>query len=1072
VKNRTRRQVHPQSRRVVLPTIEILEERRAPAAFIVTSAADTGGGTLRDAITQSNATDGPNTITFAIGSGGVQTITLASALPALTQPVSIFGGSQTSTTYTSPGIVLNGAAVTGDGFDVYGGTSTIEGFIIQGFHGHGVVLATNGSDEVINDAIGTNSAETAAVANTSDGVLINNVGSNAIQNCVISGNHFNGIEVTGASAASNLIGKGPTANDGVGILTGGGDLIGLNFSGTAAIANLLDGILIHNSANLTTMTSDVVSGNTGNGIHITGTGAVASGVGTTGNSILASYIGTNLAGTAKIGNGADGILIDVGANNNNIGDGTTANTNIISGNVGNGIHMTGSGAVAANLGTTGNTVEANLIGTDVTGKVALGNTGDGILLDGGANNNTIGAAGSVNVISANHNGVHITGMGAGALVGSGTEGNTLVGNYIGTDITGAAKLGNTKDGVLIDNGANSNTIGDGTNADANIISGNGGNGIHITGTGSSAANTTTTANLVEGNFIGTDLTGKIALGNVDDGVLLENGANYNAIGVSGSINVISANGKSGIEITGTGPVSLGVGTVGNSVITNYIGTDVTGAAALGNTADGVLIDSGANENTIGDGTTANANVISANLGNGVHISGLGTGNSNANIGTQQNTVEGNLIGTDFTGTVALGNINDGVLIDTSANNNSIGSDGTVNVISGNHNNGVEIAGIGQGNPGTGTQGNTLLDNYIGTDITGEAKLGNTGDGVVINNGANGNTIGDGSADGINVIAGNGGNGIHMDGSNLVLTNGRLGTVKNSVLDNYIGTDLTGGAALGNTGDGILVNNGASGNTIGSDSTANVISGNVKNGIEIAGATTTGNTAIGNFIGVDATGALALGNTLNGVLISTGANANKIGDDNVGGSNIISANGANGVYIAGTGLVTAGTGTTGNVLLQNYIGTDSTGHFPLGNTAEGVLIDNGANANKIGDGTAGGVNVIAANTGDGIHLDGSGLVITTGKVGTENNVIAENYIGLDVSASVATGNGGDGILIDHGATNNTIGSATSHNVISGNTKNGVHITGTGDRNRHHGQYAPGQLHRHELLRLGEQHRQHP
>ena len=61
--------------------------------------------------------------------------------------------------------------------------------------------------------------------------------------------------------------------------------------------------------------------------------------------------------------------------------------------------MTGTGVVPAGIGTTENSVLGNYVGTDVTGAKALGNLGNGILIDNGANNNTVGADGSVNVIA-------------------------------------------------------------------------------------------------------------------------------------------------------------------------------------------------------------------------------------------------------------------------------------------------------------------------------------------------------------------------------------------------------------------------------------------------------------------------------------------------------------------------------------------------------------------------------------------------------------------------------------------------------------------------------------------------
>ena len=94
--------------------------------------------------------------------------------------------------------------------------------------------------------------------------------------------------------------------------------------------------------------------------------------------------------------------------------------------------------------------------------------------------------------------------------------------------------------------------------------------------------------------------------------------------------------------TNDGVAFIGTGATGNVVAGNYIGTDVTGHAALGNGIDGVLIDAGASDNTIGGTTAAARNIISGNAYAGVEI-------HDAN----DNVVEGDFIGTDVTGTVAL-----------------------------------------------------------------------------------------------------------------------------------------------------------------------------------------------------------------------------------------------------------------------------------------------------------------------------------------------------------------------------------------------------------------------------------
>ena len=120
------------------------------------------------------------------------------------------------------------------------------------------------------------------------------------------------------------------------------------------------------------------------------------------------------------------------------------------------------------------------------------------------------------------------------LIGSGTSGNVVLGNLIGTDINGTANLGNTVSGVLIQNQATANTVGGTSSGAANVLSGNG-TGVYLGGSG-------TSGNVVLGNLIGTDIHGTANLGNIA-AVLIRNGATGNTVGgtSSGAANVISGN---------------------------------------------------------------------------------------------------------------------------------------------------------------------------------------------------------------------------------------------------------------------------------------------------------------------------------------------------------------------------------------------------------------------------------------------------------------------------------------------------------------------------------------------------
>ena len=226
----------------------------------------------------------------------------------------------------------------------------------------------------------------------------------------------------------------------------------------------------------------------------------------------------------------------------------------------------------------------------------------------------------------------------------GGNNNNVVFNFIGTDINGTTALGNGQAGVLV-NGAN-NVIG-APNA-GNLLSANGSSGLNSAGV--LLFNTNSNGNLIQGNLIGTDITGSVDLGNVGFGVHVAVGADNTIGGVTAAArNVISGNDIFGILIGGD--------TTANRVQGNFIGTNSAGTAAIPNAALGVIIFGPGN--TIG-GTAAGAgNVISGNSGEGISIG------SSLAIG---NIVQGNLIGTDASGTADLGNAGRGVRLSVGVNN--------------------------------------------------------------------------------------------------------------------------------------------------------------------------------------------------------------------------------------------------------------------------------------------------------------------------------------------------------------------------------------------------------------------
>ena len=306
--------------------------------------------------------------------------------------------------------------------------------------------------------------------------------------------------------------------------------------------------------------------------------------------------------------------------------------------------------------------------------------------------------------------------------GSGTTGNLVQGNYIGTDTNGSLAIPNAGDGVTV-NGAPANTIGGASAGAGNLLSGNSQGGVSLNGAG--AAN-----NLVQGNYIGTDASGRLALGNLFSGVTIF-GGNSNLVGgtTSAARNVISANKLSGVYIT--------TNSVGNLVQGNFIGVDATGANALGNAVDGISIDS-ASSNTVGGTTSGARNVISGNTSYGIEI---------YNAGATGNSIQGNYIGTAVTGQSALANQLCGVHIQSPGNTVGGAVSGAGNLISGNGQDGIFLDGASAAN-------NLVQGNYIGTAASGTTGLGNGGGGVGVS-GAPGNTIGGTVAGAGNLISANG-----------------------------------------------------------------------------------------------------------------------------------------------------------------------------------------------------------------------------------------------------------------------------------------------------------------------------
>ena len=739
--DRHRRQ--PRRQNTLDRCFETLEDRRvlAPMTFMVTDATDSSPGSLRAAITLSNANVLPagqlNTIDFKISSGS-PIIEPATALPTITQSVMIDGYTQPlaiqndrpNTDDAKLQIELDGGAILApnvSGLAIAANGCYVQGLVIDHF-AHGISLVAGASNNTIRgNFIGTDVTGTVAEPNQNEGVALfsgasNNVigGTSPADRNVLSGNTHDGVAMFDAGTSGNHV---------------EGNFIGLAVDGNTALANRDRGVFIANAASNNVIggtaagAGNVISGNGNFGVLIYGKDSL--GNVTTRNLVEGDILGENAAGTAPVPN-PFGAFIGGGAAFNTIGGLVPAAGNVIADN-------TLAGVGLSDPPTTDNQVQGNLIEGNLDGvKIQLGARGNNVGALGG------GAFGGRNTISGNSDdGVLIT--------DPDTIGNVVQGNFIGTNTGATALLPNGMNGVAIQAGASNNIIGGivptGTGLTyaffGNFISGNKRNGVTISDLGDPGT-AGTSGNQVADNYIGLDFHGVNALPNGGDGVLISDGATKNTIGGFmtgfGAVNVpvgnvISGNAGNGTEIASASP--------DNVVQGNYIGTDAAGENALANGGNGVLGGGGVSFVTIG-GTAAGAgNLISGNKLAGVLIFGGIPGGSTVPI--EDIFVQGNKIGTNREGTAAIGNAW-GVEVfggTNGDNNDTIGGTvpGAGNLISGNGL-GILIAVA---------RNIRVQGNKIGTDVSGAAPLANE-IGIVIDQGASHNTIGGVISGAGNVIA--------------------------------------------------------------------------------------------------------------------------------------------------------------------------------------------------------------------------------------------------------------------------------------------------------------------------------
>ncbi len=323
---------------------------------------------------------------------------------------------------------------------------------------------------------------------------------------------------------------------------------------------------------------------------------------------------------------------------------------------------------------------------------------------------------------------------------------------------------------------------------------------------------------------------------------------------------------------------------GVTIAGNFLGTDVTGTLSGGSGGEGIDIDASSNV-VIGGADLADRNVISAMGNDGIEVDTASSGL----------IVQNNYIGTNVAGTADLGNGSNGVQI------YGPGAQVLDNVISGNVGNGIML--------GNGADGFVVQGNLIGTDPTGTVLVENDGNDLYLNKADNG-LIGGYDASQRNIISvGTSGGGIKG-----------FSSVDNiTVLNNYIGLDITGQHAFGDYSSSGIMIQGGSGWQIGDVGAGNVIAGqNI--GIHLYGSATHSHTIQGNILGTDATGQDVFGFGLWGVWMQFSSSDNLIGGTGAGEGNLIAGAEHDGVSL------NSSSGTLGNRILGNTI--YATGMFPI------------------------------------------------------------------------------------------------------------------------------------------------
>jgi len=729
--------------------------------------------------------------TGAIVSGNIVGLDATAQLPMPNQRYGI-------SAHEANNLTIGGTSGTTAGGTCTGACNRVAGNTTVGVHIN-AITATNVAQgvRVLGNHIGATTAgeDPAVIGNKTNGVQIQGSsfvligdGTAAGRN-IISGNVLEGIDTNPDTSniviAGNFIGVDRTGNaalhnqrygfilDGNDITLGGSDAgdrniitskswmggtyisdnlvvdnnyFGLGADGSTLLPNTTGSALwiwgnsASDNSNNTIVRNNVIASSANYGINTQQTSGVVSGLQVYGNTIGLIADRSSKGAVADAGiylNGATNAQIG-GTSGTTPGGACTGECNRIAGNGTDGIRIAN---VTASTQAEGVRVYGNHIGqTSSAEDASFGNGSNGIqvteskFIDLG-NSTDAGR----NVISGNiDHGIQLVSGGNNADV-------NIMGNVVGLDSAGSAAMGNGKYGIYAYSTARLK-IGDGTAGGRNVSSDNGNDGIIIAGS---------TAAIIEGNYLGTDITGETGIGNKQIGASIWNTSDVQVIN-----NVISGNLSRGLYIPGVNNMT---------VQGNMIGTDKDGLSVIANNSYGIMLydDNSTYQSSdvlIGGTGAGEGNVISGNIQSGIYFAAHGTNGGHF----EDVQIIGNMIGVDINGSNDLGNAATGISSATGTTNVHIG-DGTVagqNIISNNAHQGIALVDAID---------TDINNNLIGVDIAG-ADAGNGTDGILIHGASSGVKILDSviaySANrGVEIGVGSGGVRLNR---NIIHSNGELG----------------------------------------------------------------------------------------------------------------------------------------------------------------------------------------------------------------------------------------------------------------------------------------------------------